>query len=413
MKKFLALLLSIAMLVIPMSAFAADITADVDYIANKVTIADQVDAGLAGRLATLIIVNPGMDIDNFAEDGVIAWADQCVVAADGSFEFEVDMTYTGSGSGYGVYVTVSGSDEVFEGTFNYSRAQIDITLINAANDMTLKAAMDVFIRETAKNAIDEIDEDIIEKYIALKKEDKVAEAMIEERPYTDMEDFVDTLKDEVEKQKKAEKKSSGGGGGGGGNSLGLYVEPSVIVEVPEVVNPFYDITDGYWGKDCILNLYEKDIVSGDGNGYFRPNDTITRAEFVQMVVKAFGFGMNGEEPAFNDVPADAWYKKAVNVAYTNGVVNGTSGTTFSPEENITRQDMMVILTNASNATGKKLTLGNVAFADADSVAGYAKNAVALMTGSGVVNGVDGNILPRANASRAEAAAMLSRILDVK
>ena len=412
MKKLLALLLSVAMLVLPMSAFAAEVTPAVDYVANTVTIADQVDSSLAGRIATLVIINPGEDIADFAEPGVIAWADQAIIAADGSFSFTVDMTYTESGNDYGVYVTVSGSDDTFEGTFDYDAEVIDVALTEVANGCTVKAAMDEFIRVTAKNAIEAIDEDLVKDYIALRNELNVAASMVGERPFADMEDFVETLRKLVDKQADKEDKPSGGSGGGGGGTT-LVVQPELIVDKPVVTNPFVDIADDYWGKDAIIGLYNKDIVAGAGDGYFRPNSTITRAEFVQMVVKAFGFGMKGDAANFADVTSADWFSKAVQVAYTNGVVNGTSATTFSPNANITRQDMMVILTNAAEATGKNLTAGNAAFADADSISAYAQDAVAKMTGSKVVYGVDGNVNPLANATRAEAAAMLARLLNVK
>lgn len=412
MKKLLALLLSVAMLVLPMSAFAAEVTPAVDYVANTVTIAGQADESLVGRIATLVIVNPGEDIANFAEPGVIAWADQAIIAADGSFSFTVDMTYTESGDDYGVYVTVSGSEEAFEGTFDYDTEVIDTALTDVANDCRVKAAMDEFIRITAKNAIEEIDEDLVEDYIDLKSELNVAADMVGKKPFADMDDFVDTLRDLVDKQAKKEAKQ-GGGSGGGNDGPSLVVSPELIVDKPVVTNPFADIADDYWGKDAIIGLYNKDIVAGAGDGYFRPNSTITRAEFVQMVVKAFGFGMKGDAANFADVTSADWFSKAVQVAYTNGVVNGTSATTFSPNANITRQDMMVILTNAAEASGKNLTAGNAVFADSNNISAYAQDAVAKMTGSKVVYGVDGNVNPLANATRAEAAAMLARLLEVK
>jgi len=410
-KKLLALLLSVAMLVVPMTAFAAEVTPAVDYVANEVTIEGQVDASLVGRIATLVIVNPGEDIANFADDGVIAWADQCVIDEEGNFAFVVDMLYAESGDDYSIYVTVSGSDEVFEGTFDYDTEEIDVALTDVANDIVLKSAMDEFIRLTAKDAITALDEDLVEDYIDLKKETEVAEDMLGEKPFVDMADFVEELRDFVDAQAKKEKKS---GGPSGDRDNTLIVQPELIVDKPEVVNPFYDIADDFWGKDAIMSLYTKDIVAGAGDGFFRPNDTITRAEFVQMVVKAFGFGQQGEPVQFADVTSADWFAKAVQVAYSNGVVSGTDVDTFSPNENITRQDMMVILTNAAVATGKNLTTGNAAFGDAASISAYAKDAVAKMTGSGVVFGDDyGNVNPLANATRAEASAMLARILEVK
>ncbi len=412
MKKLLALLLSVAMLVIPMSAFAAtEITPAVDYVANTVTVEGNCGEEYAGRIATLVVLNPGMDIADFADDGVIAWADQAIVANDGSFTFEIDMMYAESGDDYKVYVTVSGSEESYEGTYDYAIGEIDVALTEVANGCTVKAAMDEFIRVTGKNAIEAIDEDLVKDYIALRNELNVAADMVGERPFTDMEDFAETLRDLVDAQKRKENKQGGSSGGGGGATL--VVEPELIVDKPAQTNPFVDIADDYWGKDAIIGLYNKDIVAGAGDGYFRPNNTITRAEFVQMVVKAFGFGMKGDAANFTDVTSADWFSKAVQIAYTNGVVNGTSATTFSPNANITRQDMMVILANAAEAVGKNLTTGNAAFADSDSISAYAQDAVAKMTGSGVVYGVDGNVNPLANASRAEAAAMLARLLEVK
>ncbi len=412
MKKLLALLLSVAMLLIPMSALATEVTPAIDYVANTVTVEGNCGEEYAGRIATLVIVNPGEDIANFTDDGVIAWANQCLIAQDGSFIFLVDMTYTESGDGYGVYVTVSGSEEVFEGTFDYDTDEIDVALLDIINNVTLKSAVEEFITVTARNRITALDEDVVEDYEDLKNEGKVAEALlksIKKNDVEDMEDFVERLVDAVEDQEKAEKK----GPSGSPDGPSLVVQPELIVDKPEQTNPFADISDDFWGKDAIISLYNKDIVAGAGDGYFRPNNTITRAEFVQMVVKAFGFGMNGDAANFTDVQNADWFSKAVQIAYTNGVVNGTSATTFSPNANITRQDMMVILTNAAEATGKNLTSSNAAFADSDSISAYAQDAVAKMTGSGVVYGTDGNVNPLANATRAEAAAMLARLLEVK
>lgn len=412
MKKLLALLLSVAMLVLPMSAFAAEeVTPAVDYIANTVTVAGAVDESLAGRIATLVIVNPGMDIANFADDGVIAWADQAIIANDGSFSFTVDMTYTESGNGYGVYVTVSGSEDSFEGTFDYDVEEIDVALLEILNGATLKSAVEEFITETAKNRITAIDEDVVEDFEDLKDEGAVASALLKElkkNPYESIEEFVEDLVDEVKDQKKKEKKD-----GGNSSNTTLVVQPEVIAPKP-AVNPFVDVADDFWGKDAILSLYAKNIVAGTTATTFAPGKTITRAEFVQMVVKAFGLGMKGEAANFTDVSSSAWYSKAVQIAYSNGVVSGTSATTFAPTKNITRQDMMVILANAAKATGKNLTAGNTAFADSDEISAYAQSAVAKMTGSKVVYGdQNGNVNPLANATRAEAAAMLARILEVK
>lgn len=424
MKKFLALLLSVAMMVIPMTALAAEVTPSIDYTVNEVTVADSFDASLAGRIATLVVVNPGKDIADFATDGVIAWADQCILDNEGSFKFVINMANTASGDGYKVYVTVAGADEAFEGTFDYSKDEIDKSFLEIINDAEVKAAVDKFIRETAKDRITELDEDLVEDYINLKNETKVAEKMLDYIPFDTMEEFVEILRDEVDAQEKAEDKGKGSGGSSsGGGGFTVTVQPEVmnpqtpvtpVDPEPTVENPFTDVADGFWGKDAILSLYQKGIVAGQAEGIFNPGATITRAEFVQMVVKAFALTLKGDDPAFDDVADADWYAEAVKIAYSNGVVNGTSASTFAPNNNITRQDMMTILSNAAKATGAALTSGDVAFTDAGEIAEYAKAAVAEMVGSGVVSGyTDGSVKPLNNASRAEAAAMLARLLEVK
>lgn len=407
------------MLVLPMTALAADETAHidapvVDYVENEITVKGSFASdALTGRLATLVVINPDKSLADFATDGVVAWADQYALESDGSFEFVIDMTYASSGEGYGVYVTASGADGVLlNTTFNYAKGEIDTALTEVLNDIELKAAMDKFIRETAAHALTEIDDDLVDDYIDLEHETKVADKMLDYIPYDDMDEFADKLRDAVDAQEKAERKASNGGTGGG--KINIVVDPDLIVDEKADVNPFYDIADDYWGKASILYLYQKDIVAGQGDGYFRPDDTVTRAEFVQMVVKAFGFGMKGEEAKFEDVTSADWFSKAVQIAYSNGVVNGTSATTFSPNSNITRQDMMTILANAAKAVGKTLTSGSTAFTDAGDIASYAQSAVAEMVGSGVVSGyTDGSVKPLNNASRAEAAAMLARLLELK
>ena len=99
--------------------------------------------------------------------------------------------------------------------------------------------------------------------------------------------------------------------------------------------------------------------------------------------------------------------------YDNDIASGTSATTFSPNANITRQDMMVILANAARVTGKTLTTGNASFGDAGSISAYAKDAFNWAVGIGLINGKGANKLaPKDNATRAEIAAILHRYIEM-
>lgn len=405
------------MLLVPMTALADVIEPTVDYVHDKVIITGEFEAadGAEDKIATLVVVNPDKNLADFATDSsVINWADQCVVK-NGKFTFEIDTFEIADNEGYTFYISAPGVEKTFEGTFNYSEEDMEDALIEKLNDSGLKAAgIDEFIRVHAKDRITEIKPGLVAKYEGLKNPMNVATSMIGKRPFISLNDFATKLETLINGQSKPSGSGSGSGGGVGGGGGSFSGGASAEIIAPAEVNPFNDVANTYWGKAAILDLYNKGIVKGQGNGYFRPENTITRAEFVQMVVMAFGFGMNGEKANFADVADSDWFANAVQIAYSNGVVNGTSDTTFSPTSNITRQDMMTILYNAAKAKGINLTSGSTEFTDASDISGYAQDAVAAMVGSNVVSGyIDGSVKPLNNASRAEAAAMLSRLLAVK
>ena len=109
-----------------------------------------------------------------------------------------------------------------------------------------------------------------------------------------------------------------------------------------------------------------------------------------------------------DVPGDAWYARFVNWAAANGIVNGTSATTFDPNTTISRQDMAVMLYNYTQHFGVQLDQKTVtAFTDEGSVAAYALPAVQALHRAGVINGMpDGSFRPYDTATREQACAVL-------
>ena len=405
------------MLLVPMTALAKTVVPAevvVDYVYDKITITGSFDAADAAskKLATLVVLNDKENFDNLEADitkeGFIKWADQCVVDKDGKFTFQIDTFKFGDGENYKLQVSVPGVDKTFTGEFKYSQAEMEEDLREKLSDGLTNSGMGEFITKDAKARIEAIDKTVVADYEALPKttKDAINKKLVADS-FTSLADFVKKLRSAVNNP------PSEGGGGGSSSSSGFSGGASAGLIAPPAVNPFLDVANAYWGKDAIINLYNKGIVKGN-NGYFRPDSTITRAEFVQMVVMAFEFGMQGNGADFADVSDNDWFANAVQIAYANGVVNGTSATTFSPLNNITRQDMMTILYNAAKARGINLTNGSTGFTDGAYISAYAQNAVAAMVGSRVVSGyTDGSVKPLNNASRAEAAAMLSRLLEVK
>lgn len=222
---------------------------------------------------------------------------------------------------------------------------------------------------------------------------------------------------------------SGGSGGGGGSSVSsastavanrvntptIETEDKEVVATPAPTKVFNDIDEAGWAEESVTYLKGKNIVSGDDDGNFRPNDNITREEFTKLVVSAF-YGSEkatGELP-FTDIAYGAWYSEYVDIAYAKGIIGGLDDTTFGVGRNITRQDMAAILYRIIADTENDEELEEVVFDDDDSVADYAKEAVRYMASKGIINGMGDNLFaPTQNATRAQAARILFSVLNAQ
>jgi len=124
--------------------------------------------------------------------------------------------------------------------------------------------------------------------------------------------------------------------------------------------------------------------------------------------------VSGLPNTFNDVGAGLWYTDAVTWGRANSVVSGLGDGIFAPNENITRQDLAVILDNFATQIGAELptTRASSSFGDQTNIATYATSAVDRFYRAGIVSGMpDGSFNPRGTATRAELATMLHRFLE--
>ena len=155
-------------------------------------------------------------------------------------------------------------------------------------------------------------------------------------------------------------------------------------------------------------VYENDLMNGVSATMFQPGGSLTRAMFVTILGRMAGAEEESGESGFADVPAGSWYAPYVNWAAANGIVNGTSATTFDPNTTISRQDMAVMLYNYTQHFGVQLDQKTVtAFTDEGSVAAYALPAVQALHRAGVINGMpDGSFRPYDTATREQACAVL-------
>lgn len=177
----------------------------------------------------------------------------------------------------------------------------------------------------------------------------------------------------------------------------------------------FNDTQSHWGREYVAFLSRMGIIDGIGDGMFAPNNTVTRAQFVQMLAK-----MSGDDTAvakavdFDDVAAGKWFAPAVNWAAEHGIITQNGGE-FRPNENISRQDMALMLylyTQNVTAAELKPVKDKLSFTDAAKIASEAKQAVETMQRSGIIDGMpDGSgvkFAPAESATRAQAAAMITR-----
>ena len=237
-----------------------------------------------------------------------------------------------------------------------------------------------------------------------------------------------TIEGNIEFKAKYKRKYSGGGGGGGGG--GATIKPPVKEEPkeeqtepvtptepenedkPATTSKFNDVKENDWYFEYVTELAEKGIVSGNGNGGFAPNDNVTREQFLKMIIEATDIEANESENTFADV-ADDWYKTYVLTAKNLGIVNGVTDTMFGIGQKITRQDMAVMITRTIEKLGITIEEKEVdAFADNHKVTDYATEAVEYMKSIGLIEGYNNEYRPHDNLTRAEAAKVISELLKL-
>ena len=228
---------------------------------------------------------------------------------------------------------------------------------------------------------------------------------------------------------------SGGGQHGGGFGSGDHShippeterQPEVVPDAeapetePETPIRFADLPENHWAIEHINLLSSRGIMIGTGDGMFEPEREITRAEFVTLL-----FMLTGEErppgiTRFTDVPVSAWYATFVAWASNHGITDGTCETTFSPAVSISRQHMAIMMLRFMDI----MEIGIIeidpdytmiefeVFADDGDIAPYAREFVYALRRMGIISGMDDRTFaPREGTTRAQAAAIIARILKI-
>lgn len=176
-------------------------------------------------------------------------------------------------------------------------------------------------------------------------------------------------------------------------------------------HPFTDVPADHWANDAVTYVYENELMGGTGGKTFSPNTETTRGMVVTILYRLAGEPAVSGKPPFGDVPANAWYAKAVTWAAGNGIVSGTGANTFSPEKAITREALAVLFYRYAEDRGYDLSpwASLSVYDDADQISSYARPAMIWACGTGLITGVtQERLLPKGTAKRAQVAEMLSR-----
>lgn len=225
--------------------------------------------------------------------------------------------------------------------------------------------------------------------------------------------------------------SSSGGSSGSSSSATITTEAALeattdaiiggsdnATDIDIVTISFTDVEEEFWAHDFIIGLATKGVVNGYPDGSFKPQNNVTRADFLIMLLRSLGYDTSIEvayEDNFTDIEAGAYYAVACGMAKQLGIATGNPDGTFNPASYITRQDMMILAKKAvesklgAEIKGDSSVLDK--FNDKIEISPYAVESLAAMVGAGIVNGKGEDIAPKANTTRAEAATIISMIID--
>ena len=281
---------------------------------------------------------------------------------------------------------------------------------NKAEDVIIVSAINNGSADTVKNILSDYKTKLGANGVSIT--DKLAEAMTKQS-FSDVADVKKFIANYTESGSGGNSSSGGSGGSGGtGSSFGsknTYTGkeaeiPNTSDEDSKTIYPFDDIADISWAADAITQLSYRGVLNGKSERLFMPNDNVTREEFAKIITVAFKLNLVNTECPFGDVDENDWAYPYIRSAYKAGIIKGVSDTEFGYGQNITREDLCVMINRM--LTVGELTLPQVdggVFGDDGEISDYAKESVYYLERAGIILGDGTNFNPKASATRAEAA----------
>lgn len=197
----------------------------------------------------------------------------------------------------------------------------------------------------------------------------------------------------------------------------VTVKVAYVKDDAAVVEPttgFNDVADKDWFADAVKYVADKGMMNGTSKTTFGPNDSTTRGMIVTVLYRLEN-EPSAAAASFTDVVSGQYYTDAVAWANANGIVTGYGNGKFGPNDVVTREQLAAILYRYAQYKKYDVSVGEdtniLSYADAQSVSAYAIPAMQWAGGAGIVNGSNGKLNPQNNATRAEVATMLMRYCE--
>jgi hypothetical protein len=178
---------------------------------------------------------------------------------------------------------------------------------------------------------------------------------------------------------------------------------------------FTDVSESAWYKDAVGFLAARSITTGTDENHYSPNATVTRGQFIVLLLNAYGIAPNETETANFDDAGDTYYTNYLGAAKRLGITKGVEGNKFEPDSKITRQDLFTLLYRALEVLGelpKAQTNDSISnFSDASQIASYAGDAFKVLLEGGIITGSNSKLSPKDVSTRAQVAQVLYNLLS--
>ncbi len=189
----------------------------------------------------------------------------------------------------------------------------------------------------------------------------------------------------------------------------MVLQTMVIPAFAAMTSDYIDFPYNSWSTEAMTAAVENGLITGTSDIRIEPNKNLTRAEFAAIITRAFGATEKADIAKLSDVKSSDWFYESVAKAVQMGTMNGTGETTFSPNADMKREDVILAMARVLFVDGNDASVLNQ-FSDRDEIDSWAVKAIAGMVNEGYINGYeDGTIRPQRLITRAELAQMFHNI----